>query len=66
MSEIVPETEVATTFISHMHYRWPRCVGDQSRSIRQELIVGVKNELLGLASVCEEVADNIEDHLTDG
>ncbi len=26
----------------------------------------VKNELLGLASVCEEVADNIEDHLTDG
>jgi hypothetical protein len=26
----------------------------------------VKNELLGLASVCEEVADNIEDHLTGG
>jgi hypothetical protein len=24
----------------------------------------VKNELLELASVCEEVADNIEDHLT--
>jgi hypothetical protein len=26
----------------------------------------VKNELLELASVCEEVANNIEDHLTDG
>jgi hypothetical protein len=26
----------------------------------------VKNELLALAYVCEEVADNIEDHLTDG
>jgi hypothetical protein len=26
----------------------------------------VKNELLDLASVCEEVADNIEDHLTGG
>jgi hypothetical protein len=26
----------------------------------------VNNELLKLASVCEEVADNIEDHLTGG
>jgi hypothetical protein len=26
----------------------------------------VKTELLALASVCEEIADNIEDHLTDG
>jgi hypothetical protein len=26
----------------------------------------VKNELLDLASVCEEVASNIEDHLTGG
>jgi hypothetical protein len=26
----------------------------------------VKNELLELASVCEDVADNIEDHLTGG
>ena len=26
----------------------------------------VKNELLALAYVCDEVADNIEDHLTDG
>src|ERR1700694_4161996 len=26
----------------------------------------VKTELLALASVCEEVADNIEDHLTGG
>jgi hypothetical protein len=26
----------------------------------------VKNELFALASVCEEIADNIEDHLTGG
>ena len=26
----------------------------------------VKTELLALASVCEEIADNIEDHLTVG
>jgi hypothetical protein len=26
----------------------------------------VKNELLALAHVCDEVADNIEDHLTGG
>jgi hypothetical protein len=26
----------------------------------------VKNELLALAYVCDEVADNIENHLTDG
>jgi hypothetical protein len=26
----------------------------------------IKNELLELASVCEEVARNIEDHLTGG
>jgi hypothetical protein len=26
----------------------------------------VKNELLELASICEEVANNIEDHLTGG
>jgi hypothetical protein len=26
----------------------------------------VKNELLELASVCEEVANNIQDHLTEG
>jgi hypothetical protein len=26
----------------------------------------VKNELLALASVCDEIADNIEDHLTGG
>jgi hypothetical protein len=35
----VPGTEVATTFMC-MHYRWPRCVDDRSRSIRQEPIVG--------------------------
>jgi hypothetical protein len=26
----------------------------------------VKTEMLALASVCEEIADNIEDHLTGG
>jgi hypothetical protein len=26
----------------------------------------LKNELLELASVCEEVANNIEDHMTGG
>ena len=26
----------------------------------------VKTELLALASVCDEIADNIEDHLTGG
>ena len=26
----------------------------------------VKTELFALASVCEEIADNIEDHLSDG
>ena len=26
----------------------------------------VKNEMLELASICEEVANNIEDHLTGG
>jgi hypothetical protein len=26
----------------------------------------VKTELLALASVCEEIADNLEDHLTGG
>jgi hypothetical protein len=26
----------------------------------------VKTELLALASVCDEIADNLEDHLTDG
>jgi hypothetical protein len=26
----------------------------------------VKTELLALALVCEEIVDNIEDHLTDG
>jgi hypothetical protein len=26
----------------------------------------IKNELVALASVCEEIADNIEDHLTGG
>jgi hypothetical protein len=30
------------------------------------MILSIKNELLELASVCEEVAINIEDNLTGG
>ena len=47
---------------------WPDYLRDQAATYRklaeQTDDPIVKNELLGLASVCEEVADNIEDHLT--
>src|SRR6266446_7953991 len=59
----VPGTEVATTFMSHMHYRWPQCVGDQSRSIRQELIVGAgayPTPTGFLRVVCVEFGHHIE------
>jgi hypothetical protein len=49
---------------------WPDYLRDQAAMYRQraEQTDGpvVKNELLELASVCEEVANNIEDHLTGG
>ena len=47
---------------------WPDCLRGQAAMYRE--LAGqtddpvVKNELLELASVCEEVANNIEDHLT--
>jgi len=49
---------------------WPDYLRDQAVKYRQlaeqtdEPLI--KNEMLELASVCEEVANNIEDHLTGG
>jgi hypothetical protein len=49
---------------------WPDYLRDQAIMYRQQAEQTddpiVKNELLELASVCEEVANNIEDHLTGG
>lgn len=49
---------------------WPDYLRDQAAMYRQLAEqaddVVVKNEMLELASVCEEVANNIEDHLTGG
>jgi hypothetical protein len=49
---------------------WPDCLRDQAAMYRKLAEEAddpvVKTELLGLASVCEEIANNIEDHLTGG
>jgi hypothetical protein len=47
---------------------WPDYLRDQAIMYRQQADGGpiVKTELLELASVCEEVANNIEDRLTSG
>jgi hypothetical protein len=49
---------------------WPDCVRGQAGLYRklaeQTDDPVVKNELLALAFVCDEVADKIEDHLTGG
>ena len=49
---------------------WPDYLRDQAAMYRHLAERAddpvVKNELLELASVCEEVANNIEDHLTGG
>ena len=49
---------------------WSDYLRDQAAKYRQlaEQIDDpvIKNELLELASACEEVASNIEDHLTGG
>jgi hypothetical protein len=49
---------------------WPDYLRDEAAKYRklaeQTDDPVVKNELLELASVCEEVASNIEDHLTGG
>jgi hypothetical protein len=49
---------------------WPDCVRGQAALYRnlaeQTDDPVIKHELLALAFVCDEVADNIEDHLTGG
>ena len=49
---------------------WPDSLRDQAAMYRRLAEQAddpvVKNEMLELASVCEEVANNIEDHLTGG
>ena len=49
---------------------WPDYLRDQAAMYRQLAEQTddpiIENELLDLASVCEEVANNIEDHLTGG
>jgi hypothetical protein len=49
---------------------WPDCVRGQAalyRNLAEEADDPVvKHELLALAFVCDEVADNIEDHLRGG
>jgi hypothetical protein len=49
---------------------WPDYLRDQAKMYRQLAEQAddpaVKNEMLDLASVCEDVASDIEDHLTGG
>ena len=49
---------------------WPDYLRDEAAKYRQLAEQTddpvVKNEMLELASVCDEVANNIEDHLTGG
>ena len=49
---------------------WPDYLRDQAAKYRKLAEQAddpvVKNEMLELASVCEEVPNNIEDHLTGG
>ena len=49
---------------------WPDYLRDQAAKYRQLAEQTddpvIKNEMLELASVCEEVANDIEDHLTGG
>jgi hypothetical protein len=49
---------------------WPDYLRDQATMYRQQAEQAddpfVKNELLELASICEEVANDIEDHQTAG
>jgi hypothetical protein len=49
---------------------WPDYLRDQAANYRKLAEQAddpvVKNELLALASVCDEIAYNIDDHLTGG
>ena len=60
-----------TTPAHRMHdMDWPDYLRDQAANYRQLAEQAedpvIKNEMLELASVCEEVANNIEDGLTGG
>jgi hypothetical protein len=62
-----PISNNATVFGIH---EWLNYLQDQAAKYRKLVERAddpfVKTELLALASVCEEIADNIEDHLTGG
>ena len=49
---------------------WLNYLQDQAAKYRKLVELAddpsVKTEMLALASVCDEIADNIEDHLTGG
>jgi hypothetical protein len=49
-------------WLSYLHEQAARC----RKLVAQADDPLVKTELRALASVCEEIADNIEDHLTGG
>jgi hypothetical protein len=53
-----------------LHMDWPDYLRDEAAKYRQLAEQTddpvIKIEMLELASVCEEVASNIEDHLTGG
>ena len=56
--------------VSCSMHDWPDYLRDQAAMYRKLAEQAddpvVKKKLLGLTSVCEEVANNIEDHLTGG
>ena len=61
---------ISAQFVGLCSMDWPDYLRDQAAKYRQLAEQTddpvIKNELLELASVCEEVASNIEDHLTGG
>ena len=61
---------VTAQFVGLCSMDWPDYLRDEAAKYRQLAEQTddpvIKNELLELASVCEEVASNIEDHLTGG
>ena len=65
-----PCVRQTTQLIGMCGMDWPDYLRDQAAMYRQLAEQAddpvVKNEMLELASVCEEVANNMEDHLTGG
>jgi hypothetical protein len=61
---------ITTELVGSCGMDWPDYLRDQAAMYRKLAEQAddpvVKNELLEFASVCEEVANNIEDHLTGG